>query len=129
MRVFWISTALSCVLASPSVAVEIQGTVAELTCVYENREALSLFGFNDPARVYVPACRDQFAHADASDTTHGGVQEPELDERPGLPPIDEWSLFTIDEMERIGCKLDAWRAANLDATEETRLTLDLSDDC
>ncbi|MDB4222938.1 hypothetical protein N9850_04135 [Granulosicoccus sp.] len=129
VNVFGFLTLLcSMLVALPTAANMIEGTKAELLCVYNQRDALSFQGHIDPIPINAPGCVVQFNPENATDYTHGGVDLP----KPVIaesPPAAEWPTFSTDELKRIGCHLEHWLKSHPESSDDAKISLDLSKQC
>lgn len=110
-------------------ATEITGTTLDLKCVHDNKDYLSLNGLVVPVKVFVKGCIEQFTNPEASDTTHGGVDEPKIDGATGVPAIEKWTILSLEEIDRIPCKVNEWSKSNPNTTDSTEIKIDLSTEC
>ena len=111
-------------------AATIVGTQAELTCVFSYRDALSLGRLVDPVPIFVPSCIENYTDGVATDRTHAHLEHVRPIPHSGdIPPVAEWPVYSLAELDRIECRLDRWRADNPDATPTARIRLDLSKTC
>lgn len=129
VNVFGVLTLLCLMLfAVPTLAAVIEGTKAELRCVYDKRDALSFQGLIDPVPIYAPGCIVQFSTENATDFTHGGVDLPEAVIAES-PPATEWPTFSMNELKRIECHLEAWLKSHPDSSDDVKISLELSKQC
>ena len=117
------------IASSRVVAGEITGTLKDLECVFEQRDALSLGGLIDPIRLDVAGCVKMFSGGVATDRVHAGLSEPDFPLDKSAQLIAERVELTIAQIERIACHLNAWSAANPGATADAMITLDLNVEC
>jgi hypothetical protein len=126
---FFLSVALQSICGAIANASEISGTRLDLECVYQNLDALSLDGLLDPVRPDIAGCRDLFASPVATDKTHSGLSEPDLDIEETAQPFLERAELSIEQIERIPCMLEDWLVTNPDAESDTVITLNLDTEC
>lgn len=122
-------TVLTMLFAAEATAAEVEGTQTDLTCVYENIDALSLQGLLNPVAVDVQGCVSLFASPVATDGVHAGLSAPDLPVDSAAQLIEERTVLTVQQMERIACKLEEWLATNQSADAYTLITLKLDTDC
>ena len=129
---------------------EITGTITNLTCVYNNRNDISLERRVNPVPIFVKACslnyppnfqrspnpypylyqKVELPHPYLYQKVE--LPDPYVELIPSpfyIPPIDKWPLFTLVQLDRLGCHLKVWIQKNPTFKPNDIITIDLSQPC
>lgn len=128
-KIIAFATVLTTIFAIGAMSAEIEGTQTDLKCVHANIDALSLQGLLNPVAVDVEGCVTLFASPVATDDVHAGLSPPDLPVDSAAQPIEERTKLSVQQMERIACKLEEWLATNQSADADTLIALRLDADC
>ena len=111
--------------------IEITGTITNLTCVYEHRDELSLNRHVNPVPIFVKACSwNYLPNIQHHLPTPSPFAPVELIPVPfKIPPVNKWPLFTLAQLDLLGCHLKVWKQ-NIPTFEPNDIiTIDLSQSC
>ena len=108
---------------------EITGTITNLTCVYNNRNDLSLERRVNPVPIFVKACPWNYPkNIPRPPASH--LVPPKLIAVPfEIPPVDQWPLFTLVQLDQLGCHLKVWKQKNPTFKLNDIVTIDLRQPC
>lgn len=107
---------------------EITGTITNLTCVYEHRDGLSLDRHVNPVPIFVQTCSLNYSQNAQRPPTP--TELPELIPAPfDIPPVNEWPLFSLTQLDLLGCHLKVWKQNNPTFNPNDIITIDLTKPC